>query len=369
MTINPKGQVIDHTIAETVICVDRRMTYTAVKAILADHDPDTIADYKTFVPMFEKMEELAAILRKKRMQRGSIDFDFPETKVILDKRGNPVEIKPYDRNVATKLIEDFMLVANETVASDFYWREIPFVYRTHENPDSEKIQKLSTFINNFGYSLHIGADEVHPKELQKLLMKVDGTDEEALIARLTLRSMKQARYTVENTGHFGLAADCYCHFTSPIRRYPDLQIHRIIKESLRGRLNEKRMEHYEHILPEVAKLASERERRAAEAERETVKLKKVQYMEQHVGETFRGVISGVTEWGIYVELPNTVEGLVHVTALKGDYYRYYEDTYELVGEVTNRRYKLGQKVSVTVERTNRQLRIIDFVLADEEPAT
>lgn len=194
--------------------------------------------------------------------------------MILDKNGNPVDIRPYDRNVATKLIEDFMLAANETVAAEYYWRELPFVYRTHEQPDSEKIQKLSTFINNFGYSLHIGSDEVHPKELQKLLEKIDGTSEEPLISRLTLRSMKQARYTVENTGHFGLAADCYCHFTSPIRRYPDLQIHRIIKDSLRGRLGEKRIGHYTQILPEVAKHASEMERRADEAERETIKLKK-----------------------------------------------------------------------------------------------
>jgi ribonuclease R len=362
MTINPKGQVIDHTIAETVICVDHRMSYTNVKKILADHDEDVIAEYETLVPMFEQMEKLAEILRSKRMKRGSIDFDFPETKVILDRAGNPIDIRPYDRNVATRLIEDFMLVANETVASDYFWREVPFVYRTHENPDNEKMQKLSTFINNFGYSLHIGADEVHPKELQKLLEKIDGTEEEPLISRLTLRSMKQAKYTVENTGHFGLAADCYCHFTSPIRRYPDLQIHRIIKESLRGRLNEKRMEHYEHLLPEVAKHASEMERRADEAERETVKLKKVQYMEKHLGECFEGVISGVTEWGFYVELPNTVEGLVRVTALTDDYYHYYEDTYELVGEATNRRYKLGQKVRVQVERCDRLLRTIDFVI-------
>ena len=247
MTVNPKGEIIDHTITESVICVDRRMTYTNVKKILADHDPEVMAEYEPLVPMFEKMAELAAILRKKRMKRGSIDFDFPETKVILDKNGNLVDIRPYDRNVATKLIEDFMLAANETVAAEYYWRELPFVYRTHEQPDSEKIQKLSTFINNFGYSLHIGSDEVHPKELQKLLEKIDGTSEEPLISRLTLRSMKQARYTVENTGHFGLAADCYCHFTSPIRRYPDLQIHRIIKDSLRGRLGEKRIGHYTQI--------------------------------------------------------------------------------------------------------------------------
>lgn len=366
MTVNPKGEIIDHTITESVICVDRRMTYTNVKKILADHDPEVMAEYEPLVPMFEKMAELAAILRKKRMKRGSIDFDFPETKVILDKNGNPVDIRPYDRNVATKLIEDFMLAANETVAAEYYWRELPFVYRTHEQPDSEKIQKLSTFINNFGYSLHIGSDEVHPKELQKLLEKIDGTSEEPLISRLTLRSMKQARYTVENTGHFGLAADCYCHFTSPIRRYPDLQIHRIIKDSLRGRLGEKRIGHYMQILPEVAKHASEMERRADEAERETIKLKKVQYMENYIGETFAGVISGVAEYGFFVELENTVEGLVRVTSLTDDFYQYYEETYELVGEATNRRFKLGQQVRVTVDNCDRIMRTIDFTLADSD---
>lgn len=366
MTVNPKGEIIDHTITESVICVDRRMTYTNVKKILADHDPEVMAEYEPLVPMFEKMTELAAILRKKRMKRGSIDFDFPETKVILDKNGNPVDIRPYDRNVATKLIEDFMLAANETVAAEYYWRELPFVYRTHEQPDSEKIQKLSTLINNFGYSLHIGSDEVHPKELQKLLEKIDGTSEEPLISRLTLRSMKQARYTVENTGHFGLAADCYCHFTSPIRRYPDLQIHRIIKDSLRGRLGEKRIGHYTQILPEVAKHASEMERRADETERETIKLKKVQYMENHIGETFAGVISGVAEYGFFVELENTVEGLVRVTSLTDDFYQYYEETYELVGEATNRRFKLGQQVRVTVDNCDRIMRTIDFTLADSD---
>ena len=366
MTISPKGEVIDHVIAETVICVDQRMSYTNVKKILADQDPETRSEYEAFVPMFERMEVLAGILRKKRMKRGSIDFDFPETKVILDEKGKPVGIRPYDRNVATKIIEDFMLIANETVASDYFWQELPFVYRTHEKPDSEKIQKLSTFINNFGYHLHIGTDEVHPKELQKLLEKIEGTKEEALISRLTLRSMKQARYTVENTGHFGLAANCYCHFTSPIRRYPDLQIHRIIKENLRGRMNAKRIEHYEHLLPEVCKHTSDMERRADEAERETVKLKKVEYMENHVGETFEGVISGVTEWGFFVELPNTVEGLVRVTELKDDYYQFFEDSYELVGEVTNHRYKLGQTVRIRVDATDKITRTIDFTLAEDE---
>ena len=261
-----------------------------------------------------------------------------------------------------------MLIANETVAADYYWRELPFVYRTHETPDEEKIHKLATLIGNFGYTLHLGADEVHPKELQKLLGKIDGTPEEALISRLTLRSMKQAKYTVDNAGHFGLAASCYCHFTSPIRRYPDLQIHRIIKENLRGRLNAKRIAHYEKILPEVAKHSSETERRADEAERETDKLKKAEYMQEHLGEVYEGVISSVTSWGMYVELPNTIEGLVHVTALDDDYYHYQEDTYELVGEATNKRYKLGQKVRVVAVATDMLLRTIDFELAKEQEA-
>ena len=370
MTIDPKGNVIDHTIAESVIKVDRRMSYTSVKKILEDHDENEIREYENLVPMFELMRELAAILRKKRMKRGSIDFDFPETKIVLDEKGKPIEIKPYERNVATKIIEDFMLIANETVAQDYFWQELPFVYRTHDNPDTEKIKKLSTFINNFGYSIHIGQDEVHPKELQKLLQKIDGTQEEALISRLTLRSMKQAKYTTMSTGHFGLATPYYCHFTSPIRRYPDLQIHRIIKDNLRGRMNAKKIEHYDKILPEVAKHSSEMERRADEAERETDKLKKVEYMSERIGEVFEGVISGVTEWGFYVELPNTVEGLVHVTTLVDDYFHYNESTYELVGEVTNIRYKLGQRVHVMVTGTDRILRTIDFrvVRQDEREA-
>ncbi|MBR1390395.1 MAG: ribonuclease R [Lachnospiraceae bacterium] len=365
MTIDSKGKVLDHKLAETVVRIDARMTYTSVRKILEDHDEKECSRYKNLVPMLEQMGELAALLRSNRMKRGSIDFDFPETKILLDKNGEPLEIKPYERNVATMLIEDFMVLANETVAQDFFWREIPFVYRTHETPDDEKIHKLATLIGNFGYHLHIAQEEVHPKELQKLLGKIQGTDEEALISRLTLRSMKQAKYTVENTGHFGLATSYYCHFTSPIRRYPDLQIHRIIKDTLRGRMNQKRMEHYEKILPEVAKHSSEMERRADEAERETDKLKKVQYMKKHLGEVFEGVISSVTGWGLYVELPNTIEGLVHVTALNDDYYHYQEDTYELIGEATNKHYKLGQKVYVQAVAVDDLMRTIDFKLAEE----
>ena len=360
MTINEKGAVIDHTIAETVVRIDERMSYTNVKKILEERDEAETTRYKELVPMFELMAELSGILREKRRQRGSIDFDFPETKMILDANGRPIDIKPYDRNVATKIIEDFMLLANETVAEDYFWQEIPFVYRTHESPDEDKVKKLATFINNFGHSLHISNKEVRPKEIQKLLAKVEGTAEEALISRLALRSMKQAKYTPENTGHFGLAASYYCHFTSPIRRYPDLQIHRIIKENLRGRMNDDRRAHYDAILTEVAKKSSERERLAEEAERETIKLKKVEYMAERIGEVFEGVISSITKWGVYVELPNTIEGLIHVTNMYDDHYNYIEDTYEMVGEHTGRTYKLGQTVVVRVIGTNKLDRTIDF---------
>ena len=361
MTVSPKGEVIDHQIAETVIRVDKRMSYTGVSKVLAE-EPEALEEDKDFVPMIQKMQELSMILRERRGKRGSIDFDFPETKITLNDKGEPVEIKPYDRNTATRIIEDFMLIANETVAEDYFWQEIPFLYRSHENPDPEKIRKLSTFINNFGYHIHVH-DEVKPKEIQKLLSQVEGTPEEALISRLTLRSMCQAKYTTDNTGHFGLAAKYYTHFTSPIRRYPDLQIHRIIKENLRGRLNENRIEHYDKILPEVAKQCSDRERLAEETEREVVKMKKAEYMRMHIGEEYEGVISGVTKWGIYVELPNTVEGLVHVVDLRDDHYNFIEQTYEMVGEHTGKTYKLGEKVRVRVSDADKLLRTINFELA------
>ena len=364
MTVDAKGDVIDHEICESVIRVNERMSYTSVKKILEDHDEEETTRYIDLVPMFEEMEQLAGILRNRRHQRGSIDFDFPESKIMLDEEGHPMEIRSYDRNVATKIIEDFMLLANETVAEEYYWREIPFVYRVHETPDEDKIKKLAILINNFGYSLHI-SDEVRPGQIQKLLAKIQGTPQETMISRLALRSMKQARYTPENDGHFGLAARYYTHFTSPIRRYPDLQIHRIIKDDLRGRMNEKKMEHYQTILPEVTRQASETERRAEEAERETIRLKKAEYMEAHIGEVFEGVISGITNWGIYVELSNTIEGLVHVANMYDDHYDYYEDRYEMAGEHTGKTYKLGETVYVRVIDADCLTRTIDFEMADE----
>ncbi|MCI8293072.1 MAG: ribonuclease R [Hespellia sp.] len=360
MTVNKKGEVVDHQIAETVIRVDARMSYTSVAKILVEQDTEEINKYQELVPMFRRMAELSRILRENRKKRGSIDFDFPETKILLDEAGHSLEIKPYDRNVATKIIEDFMLLANETVAEEFYWRELPFLYRTHDAPDEEKIKELSMFINNFGFHIHVGNQEIRPKEIQKLLTKVEDTPQEALIDRLALRSMKRARYTPENTGHFGLAAKYYAHFTSPIRRYPDLQIHRIIKDTLRERMNEEKIEHYDKLLPDVAQQSSAMERRAEEAERETVKLKKAEYMQKHIGEVFDGVISGITKWGAYVELPNTIEGLVHVSNMSDDHYECVEERYELIGEHTGKVYKLGQRVSVRVLDVDRAAHTIDF---------
>lgn len=365
MEIDEKGNVVSHRIAESVIQVDRRMSYTGVQKIL-DGDEEMTAEYKELVPMFFLMEELAALLRRKRRKRGSIDFDFPESKITLDGRGKPIEVKAYERSTATRIIEDFMLAANETVAEDFFWQEIPFVYRSHENPDPDRIRKLGIFINNFGYSIHMGQDEIHPKELQKLIDSVEGKPEEALISRITLRSMKQAKYTVDSQGHFGLAARYYCHFTSPIRRYPDLQIHRIIKENLRGNLTEKRLRHYDSLLPEVAERSSKRERLAEEAERDVIKMKKAEYMSRRIGEVYEGVISGVSAWGMYVELPNTIEGMVRVSDIPGDFYVYQEEAYQLMGEQTGRTFKLGQHVTVEVVATDKLTKTIDFRLVENE---
>ena len=366
MNIDKNGNVQSHEIMETLINIDERMTYTNVKKILIDEDEELKERYKDFIPMFKTMEELAEILRKKRFKRGSIDFDFPETKVILDKEGVPIEMKPYDRNVATRIIEEFMLVCNETIAEDYFWQEKPFVYRSHEDPDPEKILALTEFINNFGYHMKGNTTKVHPKDMQKIMEEIEDKPEESIISHLLLRSMKQARYTAECNGHFGLAARYYCHFTSPIRRYPDLQIHRIIKANLHHELKGKKEAKLNERMPEVAKQCSLRERRAEEAERETIKLKKVEFMEQFIGKMFEGAITGTTSWGCYVELPNTVEGLVHVNEMADDYYIYDEPGHRFIGERTKQIYRLGDKVFVQVLKTDAMTRTIDFRFVTEE---
>ena len=321
-------------------------------------------EYEDLMPMFKNMEKLRNILLEKRIKRGAIEFEFDEAKIILDENGKPIDIVKRERNVATSIIEEFMLAANETIAERFFWLELPFVYRTHEVPDEEKVEQLENFIGKMGYILKGNA--THPKSFQKMLEQAKGKPEELLIHRMTLRSFKQARYTAENGKHFGLAATYYCHFTSPIRRYPDLQIHRIISQYLTGELTDKRISKYNRTLAQVALQCSINERKAEDAERETDKYKIVEYMQDKIGETFDGIISGVTSWGIYVELENTVEGMVSTDDLYDDYYIYDEDSMSYMGEHTHKTYTIGDKVKVTLVRASLIDRVIDFEFAQEE---
>ena len=360
MDIDKKGRVVSHRIVESVIHVKERMSYTDVKKILLQEDEELAKCYEELLPMFFQMKELSELLRNRRKKRGAIDFDFPESKLVLDERGKVIDIYPYEQNIATRLIEDFMLAANETVAEEYCMLGLPFVYRTHENPDMEKMETVLEMVHQAGIKVKKEKETITPKEVQKILKELEGMECEPFFARLILRSMKQAKYTVEDTGHFGLAAKYYCHFTSPIRRYPDLQIHRIIKETLRGKMTEAKIQHYRGILEEVARQSSAMERRAEEVERETIKMKKAEYMKQHIGEAFEGTVSGVTEWGFYVELDNTVEGLVHVNSLTDDYYSFDKDRYCLVGDMTGRTYTMGQRVKVWVENADENTKTVDF---------
>ena len=362
MDVDGQGQVIRHEIAETVIRVDRRMTYTNVQKILDGSDPEVCREYADLQTLFKKMDELSACVRRQRQKRGSIDFNFPESKITIDETGKPLAVEVYEHNRAMELIEDFMILANETVAREFCEDEIPFLYRTHGDPDPDKVEELLTLIHSQGIAVQKAKEKISPLEIQRILAQAKGQPNEALISRLALRAMQQARYTVECTGHFGLASTHYCHFTSPIRRYPDLQIHRIIKDKLRGRMNQEKKDVYASILDEVATLSSSAERRAEEAEREVEKLKKAEYMLDHVGEEFEGVISGVTGWGLYVELPNTIEGLVHIRALEDDYYKFDEETLTLTGEATGKTYALGQRVRVRAVDVDLCQRNIDFAI-------
>ena len=364
MEIDHKGKVVDHEIVESVIKTDERMTYTDVTKILEDNDPELIKKYDYLIDDFKTMEELCKILRAKRMKRGAIDFEIEEAKIVLNELGKPIEIKPYDRAIANRMIEEFMLIANETVAEHMFWTHLPFVYRIHENPDEEKLAKFKEFIYNLGYSIQ-WKEEIHPKALQGILEKVKGKAEETVVSTLLLRSMMQARYAPECTGHFGLAAQYYCHFTSPIRRYPDLQIHRIIKEYLHGEIDEKRINKLKNIVGHSAKQSSEMERKAQDAEREVDDLKKAEYMQDRIGEEFEGVISSVTSFGVFVELPNTIEGLVHITDLDDDYYIYEESHLRLVGERTKKVYKLGDKVLVECVHVDMPNKEIFFRIIEE----
>lgn len=365
MEIDREGTVVNHKIVESVIHSNCRMTYTKVNNVIENNDPDQIKEYEEFVPMLRDMDKLRKILNNRRRLRGAVNFDFPEPKIILDSEGKVLDIKPYERNSATNLIEEFMLVCNETIAEDYYWQSIPFVFRNHDQPDEEKIEGLKKLISAFGYRIK-GKGEIHPMEIQKLIEKVKDTPQEHIISRMVLRSMKQAKYQAENIGHFGLAAKFYCHFTSPIRRYPDLQIHRIIKEVIEGRLTENRIKHYDSMLSEIAYHCSTTERTSDDAERETDRLKMAQYMQEHIGEEYNGLISGVTSWGIYVELENTVEGMVPLNEIDDDFYEYEEENLRVVGRRTGKIYMLGDEVRVRVIRTDIQARTIDFMFVEKE---
>lgn len=365
MDIDSSGKVLDHEIVESVIRTNERMTYTDVTKILKDNDPELSKRYDYLLDDFKAMEELCNILYKKRTKRGAIDFEFEESKIILNEFGKPIDIKPYEREIANRIIEEFMLVCNETVAEHMFWSHLPFVYRIHEDPDEEKLEKFREFIYNLGYIVKWNG-EVKPRNLQEILEKVRGKKEETVVSTLLLRSMMKARYSPESLGHFGLAARYYCHFTSPIRRYPDLQIHRIIKEQINGKIDGGRAKKLIGIVDYASKQSSETERVAQEAEREVDDLKKAEYMQERIGQEFEGIVSSVTSFGMFVELPSTIEGLVHITALEDDYYVYDENHLALIGERTKNIYRLGDEVKVKCSKVDIENREIYFELISDE---
>jgi ribonuclease R len=361
MTISAKGAVEDSRVAETVIHSKARLTYTDVSDLI-QHMDESNFDNEELIQALRDSAVLAGRLRRKRELRGSIDFNFDEAKVILDKSGTPVEIKKADRRIANRMIEEFMLLANETISERYFWMDIPFLYRIHETPDEERIEAFVHFVNHFGITLK-GRTDLHPKALQQVMDKVMGKPEEAVISMVMLRSLKKAKYSAKSEGHFGLAAEYYSHYTSPIRRYPDLQIHRIIKEQLHGEMNEKRISHYERLLAGVADTSSERERKAQDAERESVKLKMTEYMSQFLGETFEGVISGVTGFGFYVALDNTVEGMVPLDTIEGSF-EFNEARFCVEDPFSGKSFHMGDRVKILVAKTDLERRLIDFVLVD-----
>ena len=359
MEIDDSGKVVSHEIIKSVICSKARMTYKDVSAII-DGDDKLREKYDYLTESIMLMRELKDILRKKRTRRGGIDFDFPEAKIKLDDSGRPIDIVKYELGESNHIIEEFMLVCNETVAEEMFFKEMPFVYRVHEEPDEDKLKDFASFVSDFGHFIKRPQGKVHPKEFQKLLDKIKGTPYERIISTVMLRSLMKARYSAENLGHFGLAARHYCHFTSPIRRYPDLVIHRIIADNLNG--NETDYEELLRFCVNAAENSSEREISAMEAERDTDDLKKAEYMAERLGEVYTGIISSVTSFGMFVELENTVEGLVRMSDLDDDYYIYDEKKRQLIGEHTHKTYKIGDEVSIMVARADKETRQIDFVL-------
>ncbi len=362
MEIDGNGDVVGNTITTSVINSVERMTYTDVNKILSG-DEELSLHYAHIKDTLFSMNELAAILRKRRFERGSIDFELEEPKIRLDKKGMPISIEPAERGDGEKLIEEFMLAANITVAEQYYYMEMPFVYRIHETPDTEKMRELAVFLSNFGIRLS-GYQNIHPKAVQAVLNMAQGTEEHNIINRVTLRSLKKARYDMMPVAHFGLAAERYCHFTSPIRRYPDLMVHRIIKAVLEGRADEKYVEHLEETLPGIALNSSLRERNAIEAERAVQNRKMAEYMTRFIGAEFAGVVSGVTRFGVFVELPNTIEGMVPLSAMEDDYYEYVEKLYCVIGERTHKKISLGDKVNIRVVSADVEASRIEFAFMD-----
>ncbi|OLQ49204.1 ribonuclease R [Bacillus licheniformis] len=361
MTINSQGQVTEHQIFQSVIKTTERMTYSDVNKILVDDDEELKQKYEPLVPMFKDMERLAEILRDKRMNRGAVDFDFKEAKVLVDDEGAVKDVVIRERSVAEKLIEEFMLVANETVAEHFHWMNVPFIYRIHEEPNAEKLQKFLEFVTTFGYVVKGTAGNIHPRALQSILDAVRDRPEETVISTVMLRSMKQAKYDPQSLGHFGLSTEFYTHFTSPIRRYPDLIVHRLIRTYLiNGKVDEATQGKWAERLPDIAEHTSTMERRAVDAERETDDLKKAEYMLDKIGEEFDGMISSVTNFGMFVELPNTIEGLVHVSFMTDDYYRFDEQHFAMIGERTGNVFRIGDEITVKVVDVNKDERNIDF---------
>ncbi|QTN01544.1 ribonuclease R [Sediminibacillus dalangtanensis] len=368
MEITPQGEVVNHDIFQSVIKTNERMTYHDVNKILVDDDPALKDRYEELVPMFKDMEELAAILRRKRMNRGAIDFDFKEAQVLVDKEGKAVDVALRERSVAERLIEEFMLAANETVAEHFHWMDVPFIHRIHQDPNPDKLQHFFEFIANLGYVVKGTSNEIHPQALQSIVEEVQGTQEEMIISKLMLRSMQQAKYDPQSIGHFGLATDFYTHFTSPIRRYPDLIVHRLIRTYLvNGQLDQQTQKHWKEKMPEIARHSSEMERAAVDAERETDDLKKAEYMQDKIGEEYDGVISSVTGFGLFVELPNTIEGLVHVSYLTDDYYHFDEKHYAMIGERTGNIFRIGDEITIRVVNVNLDERVVDFEIVGMKP--
>jgi len=363
MEINPMGEVVSHEIFPAVINTTERMTYNHVNRILIEEDPEICARYESLVPTFHLMYELSKILRERRHERGAIDFDLEESKVIVDEYGFPTDVVLREREIAERVIEDFMLAANETVAERFHWLDVPFIYRIHEHPKPEKLERFYKLARALGYEIKGTKDHVHPKALQMVTEAVHGKPEQAAISTMMLRSLQKAKYSQQSLGHFGLAAEYYTHFTSPIRRYPDLIVHRLIRRYLFDQdLSSETLGYYQEVMPEIAEQTSKRERDAIDAEREVEDMKKAEYMSQFIGEEFEGVISSVTKWGMYVELPNTIEGLIHVNDLTDDFYEFDEDSLSLIGRRKKTIYKLGDIVKVVVTAASKEERTIDFQL-------